>query len=566
VGTGRYCGTIGDGCGQRLACGDCPAGQTCGAVIPNVCGVPGCVPITCTQAGGKYCGVIGDGCGRPLDCAGCPDGDTCGGGGTPGLCGHDPCVNLCKRQDSCAAGAKTTLTGTVLAPTPRDFGDPDPIYNAIVFIPNAPVQPFTAGVSCDRCGAQVSGAPLVQTTSGPDGRFILENVPSGDNVPLVIQLGRWRRQVVIPHVDPCTTAALPAELTRLPRHKGEGDIPLIAINSGNADALECVLRKIGIADSEFTPPTGAGRVHVYQANGVTLAAATPLASQLFGDAATLARYDMVLLPCEGMRLAKNPLHQQRLVEYANAGGRVFATHFSYTWLYNVSPFSGTATWAPDQPEPKDPLVGVIDQSFAKGAALAQWLQTVGASLTPGLIRISQPRHDVDAVTPPSQRWIYSSLPSTLQHFTFNTPVGAVPDQQCGRVLFSDFHVADASTINKTFPNECLGMPLTPQEKVLEFMLFDLASCVRPDSQISVPPVIPPPPAPGAPPPAPPPPPPPEPPPTPAPPPPAPSEPPPPPPTAPPPAPTAPPAAPVPPPVAPPVPPPAPPPPPPPVIL
>src|SRR5207248_1279870 len=33
----------------------------------------------------------------------------------------------------------------------------------------------------------------------------------------------------------------------------------------------------------------------------------------------------------------------------------------------------------------------------------------------------------------------------------------------------------------TFPSECQpNAPMTPQEKVLEFMLFDLASCVAPD--------------------------------------------------------------------------------------
>src|SRR5206468_12780928 len=100
----------------------------------------------------------------------------------------------------------------------------------------------------------------------------------------------------------------------------------------------------------------------------------------------------------------------RIVDYSNAGGRVFATHFSYTWLYNIAPFSGTATWKPDQTHPADPLNGILDQSFAKGTAFAQWLQIVGASTTPGQISITQPRHDVDAVTPPTSRWIYSSSP------------------------------------------------------------------------------------------------------------------------------------------------------------
>jgi hypothetical protein len=53
------------------------------------------------------------------------------------------------------------------------------------------------------------------------------------------------------------------------------------------------------------------------------------------------------------------------------------------------------------------------------------------------------------------------------------------------VLFSDFHVNDASVPKNTlYPNECKttadpnGMnSMTPQEKTLEFMLFDLASCV-----------------------------------------------------------------------------------------
>ena len=68
------------------------------------------------------------------------------------------------------------------------------------------------------------------------------------------------------------------------------------------------------------------------------------------------------------------------------------------------------------------------------------------------------------------------------HYTFDTPFNQSPS--CGRVVYSDFHVesqqtsADYSTF--TFPNECPGGAtgaMTTQEKLLEFMIFDLTSCV-----------------------------------------------------------------------------------------
>ncbi len=41
-----------------------------------------------------------------------------------------------------------------------------------------------------------------------------------------------------------------------------------------------------------------------------------------------------------------------MINYANAGGRLFATHYSYSWLYNIAPFSGTATWNVAQTAPE----------------------------------------------------------------------------------------------------------------------------------------------------------------------------------------------------------------------
>jgi hypothetical protein len=113
------------------------------------------------------------------------------------------------------------------------------------------------------------------------------------------------------------------------------------------------------------------------------------------------------------------------------------------------------------------------------------------------------------VRPPTQRWLYTDLPgkATVQHFTFNTPIEAPAAQQCGRVVFSQFHVAGEKAMpvinpmlsRGTFPTDCSNAPMTPQEKALEFMLFDASACILPDNErptvFQPPPPAPPPPPP-----------------------------------------------------------------------
>jgi hypothetical protein len=339
------------------------------------------------------------------------------------------------------------------------------------------------------------------TLTGPDGKFQLKGIDAGDNVPLVLQIGRWRRQVTVPHITACVDTPLPAELTRMPRNQHEGDIPLMAIATGYADPTECLLRKLGIDETEFTTPSGTGRIHLYTSDGANAGADTPSAAQLYASADTLKRYDAVLLPCEGVPDGQNPPsaktgnEAQNLLDYMNAGGRVFATHFSDYWFANgPAPLPSTATWSRSLAGVPDTLPAKVDTTFPKGQALAEWLQVVGASTTSGQISIREARHNVDGPNAPAQRWIYSESPASLQHFTFNTPFDGDANAACGRAVYSNFHITSRTSAGNApppptpFPQECTtDLKLDSQEKVLEFMLFDLASCVQPDKEVPRPP-------------------------------------------------------------------------------
>jgi hypothetical protein len=417
--------------------------------------------------------------------------DTSPSFGAPGEAGAGPCVNLQCRQVTCPEGTTTTLKGTVYDPAGAD-----PIYNAIVYVPNEAVLPFAEGVECDQCGALASGSPVVATLTSATGEFTLNDVPVGDDVPVVVQVGRWRRQTVVSKVTACTDNVMSADATRLPRNQKEGDIPQMAIATGAVDPIECLLRKVGIEDQEFTPPTGHGRIHVYTENGSTLPVTTP-AEQLWASVDSLKRYDMVLLPCEGGANFKSAAATQNFIDYTSAGGRVLTSHYGYVWIYGAqAPFPQTAAWNVDQGPLEQPAPAVVSKDFPKGAAFADWLLAVGATDEFGQVALEEARHDVDGVAGNTLAWITAgTTPGPIQHLTFNTPVNAPADQQCGRVLYSDFHVAAGDTVVTegsegaiaTFPAECAPGALTAQEKIIEFMLFDLASCIQDDTVPPVPP-------------------------------------------------------------------------------
>jgi hypothetical protein len=390
-------------------------------------------------------------------------------------------------QPACPEGTFTTLSGKVYDPAGKV-----PLYNVNVYVPNEPLVPLVDGPACDSCGSGLVGAPLVQTKTAADGSFTLgdadNDVPRGPNVPLVIQVGKWRREATIKTVAACTPNAIAdPDITRLPRDHTEGHLPRIALTTGGSDALECLLRKVGIADSEFTNDAGSGRVNLFAGTNGTDAFSRELGGARFSsvepwwdDLNNLMKYDIVVHSCDGIEIPSNKsmAARQALKDYADMGGRVFASHWHIYWFeHGPAPWPGIANFN-HQPDLAPDYPVKIDTSFEKGRAMAEWIDKVGGSSMFGELRIFGGRHTVDSVGT-ARRWIYSENPDSVQYLEALTPIGGAA---CGRVVLSDIHVTagdgtgDTSHYSKPFPTGCVTTTLSGQEKALVFMLFDLSSC------------------------------------------------------------------------------------------
>jgi hypothetical protein len=401
----------------------------------------------------------------------------------------DSCSGLeCKVVDCEKTGRPaTTVSGTVFAPNGTLA-----LFGVSVYVPASFPLAFPEGATCARC-EELSGGVVAKAVSDESGKFTLTGVPAGKDIPVVITIGKWRRQITIPTVTECTDNPVPNGVAALPRNHTEGDIPKIAITAGSCDALECLIRKIGVSDFEFSPDTGTGRIHLFASNGAAkMADGTPFSTafSLWESVDKLKKYDLVLNSCEcSERETEKTLDMMNAIKaYADGGGRLFNSHFHNVWIGGDD---GDVAHRP----PIWPLIancnqsgsasapGTIDQvNNPKGPAFAAWMLAVGGSTTPGIIPTTEPTNTCQSIdNAKAERWVYQGGDKP-QMFQFTTPNESPLDARCGKVVFADMHVSGDSNSTATvgFPGGCAANNvLTPQEKALAFMFFDIASCVGP---------------------------------------------------------------------------------------
>jgi hypothetical protein len=466
------------------------------------------------------------------------------GANTPS-CASDPCDPYCSSYNDTPTGVTPgpglavtngglTLSGsgascnTSVSGTVMDPGENVGLSGIYVYQPVGEVMPIEDNVGgttlpiCDSC-ATLTPAVLTSTVTDVNGNFTLNGVPTG-SVTIVAQTGRWRRVATV-----TTTACANTELTldqiRMPASEAEGDIPKMAMVIGDREALECWLLKIGIAATEIQPfvsPADTNRIQLFRTSGETTSAGLPpMGTSLWGsctaaagctadNSGALNEYSALLLPCDNQDVVPTGSQFTRMMNYANAGGRIFMDHLTGAeWIEpaGAAPWNGNqvSTWGGNTTPPGVPAQGQVLNGTPAQMALYDWLG-VWAPLPYGVgwVESSEPRSDALVQGSDAVEWIrgesnnnWTSDPdgNYALSFSFSTPIGAGP--YCGRAIYNGMHVSQTRasgaypfTTASEFPSSCaLGFPLTPEEIALEYQFFQLTACL---GTSAVPPPAPPP--------------------------------------------------------------------------
>jgi hypothetical protein len=452
-------------------------------------------------------------------------------GGPAPTCTNGQTGWQCKVDTSCKT--PTTLTGKVFDPAGAN-----PLYNVVVFIPDDPttLPAITPGThTCNTCDVSI-GNYVVAGQTAVDGSFSISPVPTGTQVPVTVQVGKWRRTTYVNITNDCGTNAVQDGVLHLPGKRADGDMPQIALLTGGCDDMGCFLTGMGVDPSEFeappatlsaTAPHNGGRVDVYTGTTLAQTAAAGLSNgtagncysgggcPLWASQSSFEYYDMALFSCEcgENNQTKPSASMGYLRDWLDEGGKVFASHYQYTWFKNnpSADLQGVATWLTSGASDPVQTPEDVNTTFFKGNIYGEWLKNVGALTSAGpppsidMAPVATSVSSVNSKAPQATtQWIYDPSTQDTKYMSFGTPIGGAPPsgdagesgpQYCGKAVFTDLHAGGnlLSTVMEV-PGGCNSNAgkLSGQEKALEFLFFDLSACVTNDMIKPPPPPAPPP--------------------------------------------------------------------------
>ena len=493
----------------------------------NVTNPPG-APAGCTAIGPPDCSapapVGGLGPGQCMDISGCPSlvpGNkftvvNAGQRDVPepgGRCANNSA--WAKTAGGCAICGKcdTRLSGKVYDPS-GPAGNNLPLANIDVFEAAGALIALPAANGCDSC-ASLQSPFVARAVTDATGSFALSGLSPGPNVPIVVQSGRWRRQVNMA-ITACVNNPVPAAAPlRMPRNRTDGlggvaDIPKTAIVSGNQESLECLLVKIGITPAEIMgrqTAADANRFQDWHLNGMQT---SPAAADVAGLYAALPEYSQVIWNCDGGDYTNDTSQftaafKAQLKTYGDNGGHVFLDHYPGEAIRKGPALNSGATvttWQ-DADSIDSTAKAHVSTTTIPQKTFHDWLANVGVtSLGPsGWVKISTPRKHALIPGAAAIYWMEgrdgdswgggappgnpTNPPDHAFSLSFDTPVGAAncgtPNGH-GRFLYNAMHVSPSRCNGDacgagTFPTDCTnGGGLAEDEKALEYQLFQLGAC------------------------------------------------------------------------------------------
>lgn len=395
----------------------------------------------------------------------------------------------------CPGDQGTSITGTVTTPNGED-----PVPGAIVYVSRTMPAAFTPGVGCDACELPSDVIAWAQTDI--TGAFSIPHAyDAGGMGYLVVQRGRFRRVTPLTF-GRCMPATPTATQLRLPGTRADGDIPRILVANNVLDDIGRVLTRIGITDFEMLDgcrPTTALTPTTAQSYNVT-GTSCPLGSVL-ADATRLAQYNIVFVPCGALGFnysyqvlgsAQNSRIPTNVATWMERGGRLYVSDTAYGLLERSFPEAiSFATGNMDGRDPANVGAGGSSASPAVYAGhpqddqLTVWLRGRNALAADGTVSLTgfiSPWVAIDSVPPATKNWISADVQwfsgpmgSSTRVTMPNKPLTITANylgtsgRGCGRAVYTSYHVDTRSVT--------MGAPLSPQERVLEWLLLELGACI-----------------------------------------------------------------------------------------